>query len=375
MESSQGSRFRFQIATRGDDAELRGLLRKTSMDGQVQITLRREPSYFDAATVEGRCSQVLTVRDETTDRIVGMGACSARTRYVNGSPQSVGYLSGLRILPEYRSFGILARGYRALRQLSVVSGARLHLTTIADENHRAMKALTGGRAGLPHYHYLGRYYTLALPLKPKHRPRSHPGIEIRPASRCDVGPLVNYLQDVGRPINFCPRYEESDFLHSDATFKNLRLEDILLAIQDGQIIGAMGAWDQIAFRQLVVEHYSPTQTLMRPLYNAWSSLRGRPRFPAVGHPSRHLMAAFPLTRPGDERTFFSLIDGLRRRTNGTAHESLLVGVYERDKIRPLLCKEACFTYVTNVYLVSWDDDEATLKRVLNQNLYLELGCL
>lgn len=375
VEGVRGGRFRFQIATRGDDAELRDLLRKTSMGGQVLVTMRREPSYFDAAAVEGPHSQVLTVRDISTDHLVGMGACSVRMRYVNGHPQPVGYLSGLRILPAYRRFGLLARGYRAFRELSLVSGTQFHLTTIADGNDRAIDVLTSGRAGLPHYHYLGRYYTFALSLQPTRRPIHEPGLEIRPACRGDLAPLVEHLQHVGRQLNGCPRYEETDFFHSNATFKNLRPKDILLAIRDDEIVGALGAWDQLAFRQLVVENYGRIQGLMRPLYNAWSRFRGRPRFPAVGQPSRHLMTAFPLARSGDTRILAALLDELRRRASRTKHESLFVGVYERDTLRPFLHNQACFTYVTRVYLVSWGDDQVTWERARDQNLYLELGCL
>ena len=46
-------RYQFEIATRADDAELRSILAATPMDGVISLSFRREPSFFDAAIVEG----------------------------------------------------------------------------------------------------------------------------------------------------------------------------------------------------------------------------------------------------------------------------------------------------------------------------------
>lgn len=374
-ETSCRSRFRIQLGTRSDDAELRALLRDVPMDGPVGVTLRREPSYFDAAVVEGPDRHVLTVRDTSADRLVGMGTWSVRARFMHGVPQDVGYLGGLRIMPDYRSFGLLARGYRALRESCHESNAKFYLTTIAEGNRRALEMLTKGRAGLPAYHYLGRYYSCVLPLKPR-RQRDHAaGLEVRPASSRDRLPLVEHLQCVGQQLNFCPRYEAADFFNVDATFKDLRPQDILLALRGGEIVGTVGAWDQTAFRQIVVERYPPLQDLVRPLYNAWSKLRGGPCFPAAGQPVRHLLAAIPLAQNGDPAILMTLLNELRRRADRTRHDAVVAGVYELDPLLPALRAEAVFTYVTRVYLVSWDDIRLTLARLQSENLYLELGCL
>ena len=43
----------FAAAEAGDDAELRAMLRRNVMDGDIALTFRREPSYFQAAAVQG----------------------------------------------------------------------------------------------------------------------------------------------------------------------------------------------------------------------------------------------------------------------------------------------------------------------------------
>ena len=115
--------------------------------------------------------------------------------------------------------------------------------------------------------------------------------------------------------------------------------------------------------------------LMRPTYNAWARLRGMPTFPTVGKASRHLLATFPVIQHGDIATATALLECLRRQASYPKHTTLMIGAYERDPLYSWLKDEAVFSYVTRVYLVSWDRDLTALEQLAGQNLYLELGSL
>src|SRR5690348_8142448 len=133
------SAYRFELATPDDDADLRRVLAATPMEGRIAIAFRREPSWFAAAVVDGRFRQVVACRDRETGRIIGFGSRSIREVYLNGRPASVGYLSGLRVLPEHRNLGLVARGYAALRALHADGRVPFYLTTIAAGNETALK--------------------------------------------------------------------------------------------------------------------------------------------------------------------------------------------------------------------------------------------
>src|SRR2546425_13215185 len=105
------SRFRFELATPAEDAELRQVLAEP-MPAKITVSFRREPSWFGAAVVDGSFRQVVACRDLDSDRIIGFGCRSLRRLYVNGVPADIGYLSSLRVLTEYRNVGLVARGYR-----------------------------------------------------------------------------------------------------------------------------------------------------------------------------------------------------------------------------------------------------------------------
>ena len=52
----------FSLATPEDDAGLRRLLAETPMGGCIRLSFRREPSYMQAARIQGASVQVLVAR-------------------------------------------------------------------------------------------------------------------------------------------------------------------------------------------------------------------------------------------------------------------------------------------------------------------------
>src|SRR5438552_6962737 len=234
-ERSNGSRcmnrYRFDLASEADDADLRRVLAETPMPGRIAVSFRREPSYFAAAAVDGRFRQVVAARDIHSGRIVGFGSRSVGQRYVNGLPTPIGYLSSLRLLEEHRNRGLVARGYAYFRRLHADGRAPLYLTTIADGNLLALTLLTSGRAGLPRYHPAGRFLTAAIPWRKRtSRAQSEsPAVRIRPAAVEDVPAVLEFLHRVGPRRQFFPCYGADEFFTPGGAFRDLRPEDLLLA--------------------------------------------------------------------------------------------------------------------------------------------------
>ena len=68
------TRFAITLAEqRGDDAELRALLRNNPVNGSMQLTFEREPDFFAACAIRGGFCQVGVGRDLESGRIVGLG--------------------------------------------------------------------------------------------------------------------------------------------------------------------------------------------------------------------------------------------------------------------------------------------------------------
>ena len=369
------SRYRFNLASPDDDADLRRILAATPMPGHIRVSFRREPSYFAGAWVDGRFRQVVAARDLESGRLVGFGCRSVMPRWVNGRPESIGYLSTLRLLAEHRNRGLVARGYANLRRLHRDGRTRLYLTTIAEGNRTALDLLASGRAGLPAYHFAGRYHTLALPLPARpDRVAERDGLQVRPARAEELLRVVEWLNSEGSKKQFFPLYEGDDFVSESGIFKNLRPEDVLLAWRGAELAGVVAGWDQMGFRQTVVHGYGRILNCVRPLYNVWMRWRGQPALPRPGEEFRYLTAALPVVSANDPQVFSALIETLRARAAG-AFDYLLLGLHEADPLLAVARRWRATRYTTRLYLVCWDDGEELRKSLDGRPPYLELGCL
>jgi hypothetical protein len=368
------SQFHFELATPSDDAELRRVLGHTPMGGRVQLTFRREPSFFDAAVVDGPNVQVGVCRDSQTKRLVGFGVRSFRQRFVNGQPQVVGYLSGLRLLAEFRNHGLVARGYRFFRRMHEHNHVPCYLTTIAEGNEAAMRVLTSGRAGLPPYYDLGRFHTAALGSR-RISTRSMEGVTIAPATVDDREELINFLQREGRHRQFFPCYENADFFHPGCTMKDLKPEHILIARRNGTIVGTLAAWDQSNFKQTIVEGYAGSLGWLRRIVNPLGKLTGRPAWPRPGDAVQFVTAALPLVQDDDEEVFAALVANVLQREAATKYGSLMIGLHERDPLIKVLRQFQPRWFTTRLYVVCFEDGESFRQQIDNRVPYLELGCL
>jgi hypothetical protein len=373
------SRYRLELATEADDADLRYVLRHTPMDGHICVSFQREPSFFDAAVVDGTFRQVIVARDCEAGRVIAFGTRSIRARWLDRRSAPVGYLSGLRVLGDHRGRSVITRGYAFLRTLHADGRTPIYLTTIAAGNDVAINILTSGRTGLPAYHYIGDYHTLAIPLTgrpahwPRWRARSDP--QVRPATADDMPQIIAFLQENGPTRQFFPDYEPGELFTRGRTFHGLQPSDLMLAFRSGRLVGTLGAWDQHEFRQSVVHRYSRCLQRARPLYNVWAQLRGLPRLPATGQPLRYLTATLPVVAGDDEDVLRALLNAVQRHAAGGASRHLLLGLHARDPLLKSARRFQTTRYTTRLFLVCWPEGERVRSQLGNRPPYLELGSL
>ncbi len=279
-------------------------------------------------------------------------------------------------MPESRNLGLIARGYAFFRRLHQDGRAKFYLTTIAEGNETAIDVLTSGRAGLPAYHFAGRYHTLAvrLPRRPP-MPSIPAGVTIRSATVNDLPAMLDFLGAVGARRQFFPDYQHDDFLSLEGRLRGLELERLLLAERRGHLVGMLAGWDQHAFRQSVVHGYSGWMCRLRFLYNLVQQVRGLPGLPAPGEPLHCLTAALPLVADDDPSVFAALIAALCRRSAGGTWSHLLLGLHQSDPLLPVARRFAAARYTTLLYLVGWQESDAARAALDGRPVYLELGSL
>ncbi len=341
------------------------------MPGKVSLRFQRPAGFFEAAAIEGSNHQTIVCRDESSGLIIGLGSRSIRKRFVNGQLKSIGYLSSLRLDENYRSLGLVARGFRFFRELDLDGKADFYITTIVDSNKVAERTLLRERAGLPIYHKIGRLKTYALSTR-RLRRLICLGWEIRNCTQSDLPVLVDFVQSMGLEQELLPYCSITDFLTSDGTFRDLRLSDIFLAFRNGILTGVFGAWDQSRFKQTIVHSYPSWLKCVRPVLNGWSNIRGDPDLPNEGNVLHSVCGCLTVVRDGDPNCFQALLAAYANQ-HARKPKRLLVGIDERSRLGSAV-RNHSHTYDTGVYLVSWNPDQLPSIRH-DRPFYLELGCL
>jgi hypothetical protein len=372
------SRFQFRLATPADESDLRRVLSSTPMNGRIRIAFAREPSYFGAAAVDGKQVQVGICCDTSTGRVAGIGSRSVSPRFLNGQPVPIGYLSALRILPEYRRRGLLLhRGYRFLKDLHADGATQLYLTTIADDNEAAIKVLTSERAGLPRYQPWGRYHTLAVSENSRRKMKlpSASDVHCRPADRSDRDDILQFLQLHGPSRQFFPAYDHDDLFTDAGLLRGLHPEDICLAFRGDELVGTMGAWDQRSFKQTFVSGYERWLQISRHFYNVYAALSGHMYLPKPGSFLNSAVVTIPLIR-GNDPVVFQLL--LQSQLNTLRHKRIkfmFIGLHQDDPLLPIAREFAWREFVTRLYIVHWQHEPFNIEQMKSRIPYLELGAL
>ncbi len=367
--------LRGRLAGPEDDAGIRALLRAAEMPGTLALAFTAEPSFFDALSVEGRRPRVMVGVEG--DRIAGVGVMAEREVYLNGTPARVGYLGSLRLAPHIRRGTALGRGYRMLRRLHEQDPAGpFYLSTILEDNEAARTILTSGRAGLPQYHEIGRYRTLALAARRCAR-RTAAGIRIVRGDELGVAALVGFLNDSGPARQFFPRYTSGDFGAGGGLLKGLDPVDVAVALHGGGIAGTLGLWDQSAFRQRVVMGYcAPLEAVRRPFNTLSRHLLGVEPLPAPGHPMPALPLACPVVRDNRRDVLDALLDHATGRAAERGAAFALLGLATGDPLLSVARRRLHVTLHSRIYAVRWPGADGEAAPALDgRPIYLELGGL
>ena len=365
------SRFVFETAGPNHDEALRRLFAENDMEGEMQISFRREPSFFHATELQGRLCQVIAARDQATGEIIGAGTRAVRQGYVNGELRDLGYLADLRLDKRYRSGLLVGRAYRYLRRLHQDGLAPIYFTVIAEKNRLALATIASGRAGIPRYRDLGRILTPAVNLLKRKRPVTHDCKIVRGSAELLPG-IVSCLNRNHRRRQFAPYYEVGHFSAGPRGFK---VDDFYVALRNDTIVGVLGKWDQSGFKQTVVTAYHGKLRLLHPVLNFTSALAGGPTYPPAGARVRFFFASFIAIDDDDVDVFAGLLRALYNDHIAAGYDYFLLGLHERDPLRAVLKEFRLTPFSARLFAVHFADGAALFERLNGAVPYVEIAAL
>jgi hypothetical protein len=366
------TRAKIRLAGPGDDVSLRALLRKTPMAGRVSLAFCREPSFFEGERPGALATQTICCVDRSDGEIIGFGCRSLRRLYVDGQPETVGYLGGLRLAPHARGGLTLARLYRELRVLHEQDAAtRFYVTTILSDNVAAREALESGRGNLPRYRPWGKITTYLVPLS-----RNRESVAQSDVRRCDRATLTSAhgcLDRWNSRRQFAPVYGPDD-LAGGRLCPGFNLGDLYVRERGSAVIGTLGVWDQTPVKQTVIAGYSAGLSLVRPLVNLAARLRGHLGLPPVGQEVRAAHASMVSVEGDDPETFKRLLETARADWSGRGFSYLALGLAEGSPFAAAARRLSARSFQSEVYLVHWPDEEPTFPDGVRP-LHLEIATL
>lgn len=359
LRAARTSRVRFDIATRDDDAGIRRLLRENPMPGRISISLEREPDYFADADLPDEEKQTIVASEG--GRVVCAGSCVIRKRFVNGQPQRVGYLGGLRLDADKAGrFDIVRRGYEVFRELQRDAPADFYFTSIAADNERARTFLERGLPGMPRYEFIGEFVTLLIPGSRSRRRKAADRRDTFKGPPSHVGGyeavegLVECVNDYSYRNQFAPCWTANEL--RALRVLGLRTEDFYIVSDNGSITACAALWDQRGFKQTVIRGYAPWLRRMRPVLNFITWLKGGTQFPAVGETLANAFVSHLAFAPGEPERLIELVAELRKVAARRGIESLTLGFAADNPYLAMLRRAVRGReYRSRIYVVHWPD--------------------
>ncbi len=385
LSAGMSTRVRFIMADKRHDGEIRRLLRDNPMPGEVTLTFEREPNFFIGSRLPGVMEDQTIIALED-DRVVCMGGCSVRWRYLNGKLQRVGYLSGLRLDHSAQGrFDIMRRGYQFFAESNQDASTTCFFTSIASDNARSLRILERGLPGMPHYRFLSEYVTLLLPISdqptnagrvPQKALRNLAGRGLRytRGSKERAGQLARFLNNCGKDSHFATHWTEDELLQFEDF--GLPITDFHV-VRDGEtIVAAAAVWDQRSFKQTVIRSYSQRLSLLRPWINIAGRLLGTPGLPKTNFPLEHAFLSPCAAHPAHDKLLPDLIRLCLPAAASRGIKFLTVGFAKQDpRIKAVQAAFRCREYLSRLYQVAWNHDPLTSEPLDSRPFCPELALL
>jgi len=310
--------------------------------------------------IPGPAAEWQTIVAREGGRIVCVGSCSIRWRFVNGELRRVGYLGGLRLDSKVAGrFDILRRGYRFFRELQKPGGPERYFTAIAADNERAIRFLERGLPGMPFYEYLSDFLTVLVPVRQcgswRARKTRKNCVNAEIASAEDgrtTTEIIERVNEQNRGYQFAPCWRAEELLALDGL--GLSMNDFRVVRGEAGVVACAALWDQRWFKQTVIRGYAWPLSAVRPWINLAAPLLRWPRLPASGTTLAHATVSHLAAQPNQPEALVTLVEELFCLAAEKGIEFLTFGFAAGDpRLVTIRASFACREYRSRLYSVRW----------------------
>ncbi len=348
-------KINYRLAKSDDDSAIRAFLNSITLKSDIELDYRKEPSFFNAINIRGYKNQV--VIGEANGLICSMGARALSKNYLNGKVETVGYLSDLKVKKTNRHLRALTKGYDFVKKLMSDNEAKLHISTIIEDNRNAKVALTwkNKSKSVPNYYDFGllnTYYILPIF---KHKIKT--GYKLELGNNYNIQNIIDFLNKEGSKKQFFPAVTK-EYLQS---LPALNPDDFFIAYKNEEIAGVIANWNQSSFKQVIMKKYRNKAKILKYL----------PFLPKENKEILFSCLGFFAVKDNDSDVFEFLLTSIRNKSKFP----LAICLHEQDNLNTVMKNYLKIVYKSRLYIVDYKSDEEIEKLTDNRIPYIELGLL
>lgn len=346
--------FELRLATEKDAEQILKIYECGEFKGKISVLYTRRPNPYLSLLEEGDQVIMPVIYDLETDVICAVGCCVVRRAFIQGEIKNVAYLTGLKILPEYRKrVPYIAKVYQFLYE-QTKEIVDFYYTTILLENVNVQKMLEKKRKNMPTYNFKGNYTVYCFKTGKKRRISSKYKLE---------------CGNKQQALEFYKKYAKQwELFNADFNLDPYPQGAIYTLIDsEGEILAACIIQNQQAHKQYIVTGYQGLYNYLELLPMGWL---GYPNFPKTGEVVNYASYYMLCIKDGDIEIadyFISKIAELETR-----YDILMLGLFETHPYVDVIKKVRHIKYQSRFYTVYWKEENNSIDY---KSLHIDVGSL
>ena len=219
-----------------DNEGLLNLTKACPMDGNIRLRIDRYPDYFSLLELKGDYLLLVAVEN---NQIIGAIAFHEKISYINRETQLTGYISDLKILPQYRSSLVAIRLIRHVDDLIKSKGIK-YTFILSSKGNKAVNNLFIGRSGTSGTIKAANFYVFQF--FPKKKPPKS-ALKIIPYEVRFETEILELLNKYNREFQFGNYLKLKNKINGDQAW---------IALKNGKAVAFVSVIDMNPYKQNVV---------------------------------------------------------------------------------------------------------------------------
>lgn len=351
--SSRNSRFEFGLALPEDSGQILEIFESMDFKGDISVLFTRRPDPYKSLMKDGEGAVIPVIREAQSGKICAVGCCIIRKAFINGEVRNTGYLTALKVLPEYRrKLPNISDVYSFLHEQSEAK-VDIYYTTILKDNITAQKLLEKRRKSMPQYKYIGDYTVFCFKT----------GNHITSSN-------YTFKQGGDKAVDeFYKRQLPSyNFSPANMDLFGITVDDYYsLRDANGEIVAACALWNQQSYKQYIIKGYGGVFRFLKYLPLNWM---GYPKLPKVDLPANYASIAMFMVKDNSMEIARYFLRKVAQHSK--KYDFLMLGLFQNHPLNGAFEKIRYIKYQSKLYTVNWNNNGIDLD---NRPVNLEVGLL